>query len=83
MNRPIIWTRKAWNGWKAISRIIREPFIVISHDRFFLDKIATQIAELAARHIHIYKGNYSYYLDRKRKAPCALEKRNGTAKSAN
>ena len=29
--------------------------IVVSHDRFFLDKIALQIAELSACHIHIYK----------------------------
>lgn len=45
--------------------------LVISHDHFFLDKIATQIAELANRHIHIYKGNYTYYLaekDRRREA---------------
>ncbi|MEN6332385.1 MAG: ABC-F family ATP-binding cassette domain-containing protein [Smithella sp.] len=48
--------------------------IVISHDRFFLDKIATQIAELVARHIHIYKGNYSHYLDEKEKRHAALKK---------
>lgn len=48
--------------------------IVISHDRFFLDKIVTQVAELAARHLHIYKGNYSYYLDEKEKRYAALRK---------
>ncbi|MEN6373498.1 MAG: ABC-F family ATP-binding cassette domain-containing protein [Smithella sp.] len=48
--------------------------IVISHDRFFLDKIATQIAELAARHIHIYKGNYSFYLAEKERRHAALRK---------
>ncbi len=48
--------------------------IVISHDRFFLDKIATQIAELAARHIHIYKGNYSFYLGEKERRHAALRK---------
>ena len=45
--------------------------LVVSHDHFFLDKIATQIAELAACHINIYKGNYTYYLaekDRRREA---------------
>jgi len=39
--------------------------LVISHDHFFLDKIATQIAELSNRHINIYKGNYTYYLAEK------------------
>ncbi len=48
--------------------------IVISHDRFFLDKIVSQIAELAARHIHIYKGNYSHYLQEKERRHAALRK---------
>ena len=48
--------------------------IVISHDRFFLDKIVNQIAELAARRIHVYKGNYSHYLEEKEKRHAALKK---------
>jgi len=48
--------------------------LVISHDHFFLDKIATQIAELANRHIHIYKGNYTYYLAEKDRRLEALKK---------
>jgi len=48
--------------------------LVISHDHFFLDKIATQIAELANRHIHIYKGNYTYYLAEKGRRREALLK---------
>jgi ATP-binding cassette subfamily F protein 3 len=48
--------------------------IVVSHDRFFLDKIATQIAELSSCRIHIYKGNYSYYLNEKERRHAALQK---------
>jgi ATP-binding cassette subfamily F protein 3 len=48
--------------------------IIISHDRFFLDKIASQIAELSSCKIHIYKGNYSNYLDQKEKRREALKK---------
>ena len=48
--------------------------IVVSHDRFFLDKIALQIAELASCHIHIYKGNYSHYLKEKERRHAALKK---------
>ncbi len=48
--------------------------IAISHDRFFLDKIATQIAELSSGHILIYKGNYSHYLREKEKRREALLK---------
>lgn len=48
--------------------------IVISHDRFFLDKIATQIAELSSCKIHLFKGNYSNYLEQKEKRREALKK---------
>jgi len=48
--------------------------IVISHDRFFLDKIALQIAELSSFNIHIYKGNYSHFLKEKIRRHAALKK---------
>ena len=48
--------------------------IVISHDRFFLDKIVSQTAELAFRKINIFKGNYSFYLNQKEKRLAALKK---------
>ncbi|HRY38425.1 MAG TPA: ABC-F family ATP-binding cassette domain-containing protein [Smithellaceae bacterium] len=48
--------------------------LVVSHDHFFLDKIATQIAELAARRVHLYKGNYTYYLTEKDRRREALKK---------
>lgn len=37
-------------------------FIVVSHDRFFLDKVATNIWELQQYRLYQYKGNYSAYL---------------------
>ncbi len=48
--------------------------ITIAHDRVFLDKIVTVIAELANRTITIYKGNYSYYLREKERRREALKK---------
>jgi len=48
--------------------------LVVSHDHFFLDKIATQIAELAGRRIHLYSGNYTYYLAEKQRRREALKK---------
>ncbi|MEM9952179.1 MAG: ABC-F family ATP-binding cassette domain-containing protein [Chloroflexota bacterium] len=35
--------------------------IIISHDRYLLDEVATQIAELENGKLTIYHGNYSYY----------------------
>ena len=48
--------------------------ITIAHDRFFLDKMVDQIAELAGGHLTIYRGNYSYYLTEKERRMAALEK---------
>ncbi|MGD0021454.1 MAG: ABC-F family ATP-binding cassette domain-containing protein [Smithellaceae bacterium] len=48
--------------------------IVVSHDRFFLDKIALQIADLSSCHIHIYKGNYFHYLKERERRHAALKK---------
>jgi ATP-binding cassette subfamily F protein 3 len=48
--------------------------LTIAHDRVFLDKIVTVIAELANRTITIYKGNYSYYLNEKEKRREALKR---------
>jgi len=34
----------------------------VTHDRYFLDRIATQIVEIAQGKCHTYKGNYTEYL---------------------
>ena len=39
--------------------------LIVSHDRYFLDKVAKQVIELRHHTLHIYKGNYSYYLKEK------------------
>ncbi len=38
---------------------------VISHDRYFLDKIATEILELEAGRSRVYEGNYSEFMEKK------------------
>ncbi|MFA6412901.1 MAG: ATP-binding cassette domain-containing protein [Syntrophales bacterium] len=48
--------------------------ITVAHDRFFLDKMATTIAEISQGRLALYKGNYSYYLVEKEKRLAALEK---------
>jgi ATP-binding cassette subfamily F protein 3 len=35
--------------------------VIVSHDRFFLDRMVTKIVELYQQELHIYSGNYSYY----------------------
>ena len=37
--------------------------VIVSHDRYFLDRMVTTIAELAGGHLTEYAGNYTYYLE--------------------
>lgn len=39
--------------------------MLISHDRYFLDKLVTRVAELNNGQITEYDGNYSYYLEKR------------------
>ncbi len=39
--------------------------LIVTHDRYFLDNICTKIIELDNHQIYPYKGNFSYYLERK------------------
>ena len=39
--------------------------LVISHDRYFLNKIPTKIFELSERGLMLYTGGYDYYLEKK------------------
>ncbi len=39
--------------------------LIISHDRYFLDNIATKIVEIEAMKSKIYVGNYSFYVEYK------------------
>lgn len=41
------------------------PYIVVSHDRRFLDKCVLKIWELGNKNLTIYSGNYSFYKNRK------------------
>jgi len=39
--------------------------LLVTHDRYFLDNICTEIRELDRGNLYIYKGNYSYFLEKK------------------
>lgn len=40
--------------------------IVVSHDRYFLDKVVNRVFEVVNHHVETYKGNYSQYAVKKR-----------------
>ena len=35
--------------------------VIVSHDKFFLDRMVNKIVELYQQELHIYAGNYSFY----------------------
>lgn len=39
--------------------------LMVTHDRYFLDRICSSIIEMDDSRIYIYKGNYSYYLEKR------------------
>ena len=38
---------------------------MVTHDRYFLDRVCNEIIELEENSIYRYKGNYSYYLEKR------------------
>ncbi len=39
--------------------------LAISHDRYFIDRIAQRVIEIVDGHVEFYSGNYSFYMDEK------------------
>lgn len=59
-------------------------FIVISHDRYFLDKVTNETLELENHNLSLFPGNYSKYLEiKKEKAESDLKKYSQQQKEIN
>jgi ATP-binding cassette subfamily F protein 3 len=46
--------------------------LFVSHDRYFIDGLATRVFEVEDRRVHIYPGNYEDYLWRKQGGPAKV-----------
>ncbi|PMB44578.1 multidrug ABC transporter ATP-binding protein [Fischerella thermalis CCMEE 5205] len=46
----------------------RGALLLITHDRYFLDRVTNRIIEIDRGDIYTYSGNYSYYLEKKAEA---------------
>lgn len=46
--------------------------LMVTHDRYFLDRVCNEIYEIDDRQIYTYKGNYSYYLEKRQERIDAL-----------
>ena len=56
--RSVEWLEGYINTFKG-------TVLAISHDRFFLDRIAQRVIEIVDGHAEFYSGNYSFYIEEK------------------
>ncbi|MBQ5393610.1 MAG: ABC-F family ATP-binding cassette domain-containing protein, partial [Alistipes sp.] len=43
----------------------RATLLMVTHDRYFLDRVCTRILEIDEQQLYSYRGNYSYYLEKR------------------
>lgn len=46
--------------------------LMVTHDRYFLDKVCNKIIEIDREEIFIYEGNYDYYLEKREERHAAI-----------
>ena len=62
---PTTWTPRACSGWSSHLEKYPGTVLAVTHDRYFLDNVASWILELDRGRCHPYEGNYSTYLETK------------------
>ncbi|MDP0531779.1 ABC-F family ATP-binding cassette domain-containing protein [Porphyromonas gingivalis] len=55
--------------------------LLVTHDRYFLDRVCNRILELDNKQLYAYKGNYEYYLNKREERLKATERE--TSRAAN
>lgn len=63
----LMWLEEYLNGYQG-------SLIIVSHDRYFLDKTVHRIWEIERREVHTYKGNYSAYKVQKKEKMIAWQR---------
>ena len=56
--RSVEWLEEYINSFKG-------TVLAISHDRYFLDRVADRVIEITDGHAEFYSGNYTFYMDEK------------------
>ena len=56
--RSVEWLESYINSFKG-------TVLTISHDRYFIDRVADRVIEITNGHAEFYSGNYSFYMDEK------------------
>ena len=61
---PITSIVRRLAGWKNICKV-KGAILMVTHDRYFLDRVATKILELDKGNAYTYQGNYTAFLELK------------------
>ena len=61
-SRPTTSTSPPWPGWSISSSGYDGAVVVVSHDRYFLNRMVTSIADLTPDGLVVYPGDYDDYL---------------------
>jgi len=56
--RSVEWLEEYINSFKG-------TVVAISHDRYFIDRVAKRVIEIVDGHAEFYSGNYSFYIEEK------------------
>ncbi|QQS51548.1 MAG: ABC-F family ATP-binding cassette domain-containing protein [Bacteroidota bacterium] len=56
---------EAINWLESYLQRSRSTLFMVTHDRYFLDRVCNEIIELDGKQIYTYPGNYSYFLEKR------------------
>lgn len=59
----------------------QQTLLLVTHDRYFLDRVANEIVEINNGQLFRYKGNYGYFLEKKAERELAMEAETDKAKN--
>ncbi len=65
--QAVEWLEHTLLGWDG-------AMIIVAHDRYFLDRVVTKIWELAWGELHLYRGNYSHYVQQRQERLQQMQK---------
>ena len=67
-DRMVGWLEDYLRGWKG-------ALVMVTHDRYFLERIVTKMVEVEGGKLYTYEGNYDKYLERKASEKASERKR--------
>ena len=67
--------------WRMRWRISGGTIITVSHDRYFINRIANRIIEMQPNGVTEYIGNYDDYIERLKNRPVAVEAETGKTRT--